>query len=171
MATADRFEWRKQWFGDGATNVFTDFLLASFHHIAVFSLVAIIAAELVLVRPGLDPVTVKRLARLDIAYGIAAAAIIVAGFSRVFFGAKGADYYLHNHVFWTKVGVFVLIGLLSIQPTLRFRAWQRALAADLRALPIARDIKLTKRFIHIEAALVLLLPILGAAMARGYGSP
>jgi putative membrane protein len=151
--------------------VFTDFLLACFHHISVFTLVAIIAAELVMVRPDLDASTIRRLARLDIAYGIAAVAVIIAGFARVFFGAKGADYYFHNHVFWTKIGVFIVIGLLSIQPTLRIRAWQRALAADLRTLPIAHDIKLMKRFIHIEAALVMLLPILGAAIARGYGTP
>jgi putative membrane protein len=154
----------------GGRGVFLDFILASLHHIFVFSLVAIIAAELVLLRPGLDATTIARLGRLDIAYGITAAAIVVVGFARVFFGAKGADYYLHNHIFWTKIGLFAVIGLLSIQPTLRFLAWRRALAVDPQALPKVADVKLAKRFVHIEATLVLLLPILAAAMARGYGT-
>ncbi len=149
----------------------TDFILASLHHVAVFSLVATLVAELVLLRPGLDRAAVTRIGRVDIAFGIAAACVLVAGFARVFFGAKGADYYFHNHIFWTKIGLFVLIGVLSIQPTLRFIAWRRALAGDPNALPSAADIKVTKIFVHIEATLVLILPILAAAMARGYGSP
>jgi putative membrane protein len=149
----------------------TDFISASLHHLAVFSLVAILVAELVLLRPGLDDVAVSRIARLDIAYAIAAACVLAAGFARVFFAAKGADYYFHNYIFWTKIGLFVLIGILSIQPTLRFIAWRRALAADPKALPAAADIKRAKLFVHIETTLVFILPILAAAMARGYGSP
>lgn len=148
----------------------TDFLLASLHHLAVFSLVAILAAELVLLRPELDGAAVSRIARLDVAFEIAAACVLAAGFARVFFGAKGADYYFHNYIFWTKIGLFVAVGILSIQPTLRFIAWRRALVADPKALPAAAEIKVAKIFIHIEATLVFILPILAAAMARGYGN-
>ena len=150
--------------------LFTDFILACFHHLAVFALVAILAAEIVLLRPQLDAAGVARIARMDLAYGIVAAVVIVAGFSRVFFGAKGAGYYFHNYVFWTKIGIFALVGILSIRPTLRFLAWRRALAMDSLALPAAADVRAAKLFVHVEATLVLLLPILGAAMARGYGS-
>jgi putative membrane protein len=155
---------------NGGQTLFTDFLLACLHHLAVFALVAILAAELVLLRPELDKAAVTRIARLDLIYGIVAALVIVAGFARVFFGAKPADYYFHNHVFWTKIGLFAVIGILSIVPTLRMRAWVRALAADPQALPGAVEVRFAKRFVHIEATLVLLLPILGAAMARGYGT-
>ena len=151
--------------------MFTDFVLASLHHLAVFSLMAIVAAQIVLLRPDLDAAGVARIARLDVAYGIAAAAVLIAGFARVFFGAKGASYYFHNHIFWTKIAVFAVIGLLSIRPTLRFLAWRRAVAGDPKALPLAADIKSAKLIVHIEATLLLLMPILGAAMARGYGSP
>ena len=151
--------------------MFTDFILACFHHLAVFALFAIIAAEIVMLRPEISASGIARLARLDLIYGIDAGVVLVAGFLRVFFGAKGPDYYFHNHVFWTKIAVFVLVGLLSILPTLRFLQWRRALAADPSALPTAAQIKSAKLIVHIEATLILLLPILGAAMARGYGSP
>jgi putative membrane protein len=151
--------------------VFLDFLLASFHHVAVFSLFAALAAEIVLLRPELDANSVARVARVDIAFGIAATFVVIAGFSRVFFGIKGADYYFHNHVFWTKVGLFAVIGIISIWPTRRILAWRRALAADPKALPDAAEVRKMKRLVHIEAGLALLLPILAAAMARGYGSP
>jgi putative membrane protein len=151
--------------------LFTDFLLACLHHLAVFSLMAVLAAEIVALQPNLDAAGVRRIARLDLAYGIIAVCVLAAGFARVFWGAKGSDYYFHNHVFWTKIAIFLVIGLLSIRPTIRFLAWQRAMVADPKALPDAAEIKSAKRIVHIEASLLLLLPILGAAMARGYGSP
>ncbi len=146
-------------------------MLASLHHLAAFVLVAILAIELALARPGLDAATIKRLGQIDLAFGVAAGAMLIAGFARVFYGLKGPAYYLGNWVFWTKIGIFALIGLLSICPSLRFRAWGRLVELDPQALPTREDIVRAKRMIHIEASLVLLLPILGAAMARGYGSP
>ncbi|MGO9133729.1 MAG: DUF2214 family protein [Methylovirgula sp.] len=148
-----------------------DFVLASLHHLAAFSLVAIIAIELTLVRPGLDAATIKRLGRIDLIFGLVAGALLVIGFARVLYGVKGPAYYIGNWVFWTKMGIFVLIGLVSIHPTLRILAWRRGIAADPAVLPLPQDIQKVKRLIHIEAGLVILLPILGAAMARGYGLP
>ena len=149
--------------------MFTDFMLASLHHLGVFALVGILFAELVLMRPGLDAATIIRIGRLDLGYGLAAGLIVIAGFARVFLGAKGPDFYLANPIFWTKIGLFALIGLLSIQPTMRFLAWRRALKLDPHMLPAPADLRNAKRFVHIEAALLLILPILAAAMARGYG--
>ncbi len=146
-------------------------MLASVHYLTIFALVAILAIELALVRPGMDAATVKRLARIDLGFGLAAVAVILAGLARVFFGLKGPAYYLGNWIFWTKMGVFALIGLLSIQPTLRFLAWRRLINVDPNALPATNDIARVKRVIHLEAGLILLLPILAAAMARGYGLP
>ena len=146
-------------------------MLASLHHLAAFTLVAILAIELVLVRPGMDAATIRRLSRIDLAFGLAAAVLLLVGFSRVFFGLKGPAYYLGNWVFWSKIGIFALIGFLSIQPTLRILAWRRQMNADPEAVPARQDVMRVKRMIHIEAGLVLLLPILGAAMARGYGLP
>lgn len=146
----------------------TDFLLASLHHLAAFGLVAIIACEFVLLRPGLDGATARRIAALDGFYGLAALLVLVAGLSRVFFGTKGGDYYLGSLAFWAKISVFIAIGLLSIAPTLRFNAWRRALAGDPSWVPLEADVLGTKRYVHAEAGLLVLLPILAAAMARGY---
>jgi putative membrane protein len=149
--------------------MFTDFLLASLHHVFVFSLFVILGAQIVLVRPGLDAGVISRVGRLDRYYGIFALGALLAGLARVFWGAKGSAYYFSNHIFLTKLGLFILIGLLSIMPTLKFIAWGRALASDPRSLPAEADIRRTRIFIHIQATLIILLPILAAAMARGYG--
>jgi putative membrane protein len=146
-----------------------DLLLACLHHVAVFAVVAILAVEIVLLRPGLDRAAIQRLARIDLWFGVMAALALAAGFARVFFGLKGPDYYFANHVFWTKVGLFLFIGVLSIWPTLKMLGWRRALARNPDALPSPGEVRGARRVAHVEAGLVILLPLLGAAMARGYG--
>ena len=85
----------------------TDLLLAIAHHLLFFALIAILAAETVLVRPGLAGDTLKRLGRLDAAYGGLAGLILIVGFCRVFFGLKGWEFYIYNWVFWAKIAAFL----------------------------------------------------------------
>ena len=146
-----------------------DWLLASFHHICVFALFVILGTQIVLVRPGMDAGVLARVGRLDLFYGIIAGLTLFAGLLRVFFGAKDSGFYLANHVFWTKLVLFLLVALLSIRPTLRIIAWRRALASDPKALPADKDVRQTRIFIHAEAVVLFLIPIAAAAMARGIG--
>jgi putative membrane protein len=85
------------------------------------------------------------------------------------FGAKGAAYYMVNAFFWTKMGLFVAVGLLSIAPTLRFLAWRRQLRTDARFRPDAAALHSVRRFLWTQVILFAGIPIAAAAMARGYG--
>jgi len=147
----------------------TDLLLAIVHHLCAFGIAAVVTAELVLVRPGMQPPAVRLAARYDAAYGLLAVGLVVIGFLRVYFGAKGHDYYFHNHIFWTKVGLFAVMGLLSIKPTLRMLRWQKALRADAGFVPQEAEIKAVRKLLMAEIHVFALIPIAAAAMARGYG--
>lgn len=141
-----------------------DLTLAIAHHLLVFALFGILFAELMLVRRGMDLATVGRVGRIDLAYGALAGLIIMVGFARAVLAAKGWAYYSQNGFFWAKVGVFLLIGLLSVPPTIAFIRWRTAGLA-----PTDDQVRGVRRFIHAETALFALLPALAAAMARGYG--
>ena len=91
-------------------------------------------------------------------------AVIVLGFSRAVFAAKGWAYYSHNGFFWAKIGCFAAIGLLSAPPTLAFMRWRKSATA-----PTDAAVKSVRRYLHIEVMLFALLPLFAAAMARGYG--
>lgn len=147
-----------------------DLLLAIAHHFAVFTLVAIFAAEFTLVRPGLAGSRLNQLARIDAAYGAMAMIVIVVGVVRVIFGASGWEYYVHNHAFWGKMAAFLVVGLLTIPPTLAYRRWQKAQQGDATYAPPLGEIKRQRRFIHIQAGFFLLILAFAAAMARGYGA-
>ena len=146
-----------------------DLVLAIAHHLAVFALVAIFAVEFALIRPGLAQTAVKQLGRIDAVYGAAAGIVIVVGIVRVIFGAKGWSYYADNQMFWGKMTAFLLVGILSVPPTLAIRRWVKGLANDSAYLPPAREIAATRRLIHFQAGLIVLIPVFAAAMARGYG--
>ncbi|TAJ74820.1 MAG: DUF2214 family protein [Phenylobacterium sp.] len=141
-----------------------DLVLAIAHHLLVFGLFGILFAEFMLVRPGMDTATVQRVSRIDIAFGVLAGLILVVGFARAGMAAKGWAYYSHNGFFWAKIGVFLLIGLLSAPPTIAFIRWRKAGAA-----PTDVQVAGVRRFIHAEVALFALLPAFAAAMARGRG--
>ena len=141
-----------------------DLLLAVGHHLLIFAIFGIMCAEFWAVRPGMSSATVTRVTSLDLWYGILAAAIIVVGFCRAIFAAKGWAYYSHNGFFWAKLGTFAVIGLLSVPPTLAFMRWRRS-----GAPPNDSEVRSARRCLHWELALFVLLPIFAAAMARGYG--
>jgi putative membrane protein len=149
--------------------MFTDWILACLHHVAVFSLAAVLAAEVALVSVALSAQSIRRLAAIDLWYGILAGAVIVFGVMRVIWGAKGYEYYLANHIFWTKMALFLAVGLLSIPPTLRYLAWRHSMKADAAFLPPAAEVSRVRMYLCLEAGLFLCIPIAAAAMARGYG--
>jgi putative membrane protein len=146
-----------------------DWMLASLHHLAVFSLMAILAAEFVLIRNDMNAATIKRFSQIDLYYGIVAGLVVVFGFARVFFGAKGHEYYFANHVFWLKMMLFVAVGILSVWPTLKFVGWRRRSRAEDSFRPEPAEVTSVRRVVWIEAGLFFLIPVAAAAMARGYG--
>ncbi|OXE35516.1 MAG: hypothetical protein CGW95_13395 [Phenylobacterium zucineum] len=142
-----------------------DLVLAVGHHLTIFALFGVLTAELVMLKPAMDAAAVRRLAAVDLWYGILAAIILAFGFGRAMFAAKGWAYYQHNSLFWSKIGVFVVVGLISVPPTFTYLRWNRAGAAS----PADREVAGIRRLIWLELFLFALLPIFAAAMARGYG--
>ncbi len=141
-----------------------DLILAIAHHLLIFTIFGVLFAEFMLVRRGMDLAAVRRVAAIDGAYGAAAGLVVVVGFCRAIFAAKGWAYYSHNLFFWAKLATFAVIGLLSVPPTIAFLRWRRASLA-----PDDAQVADVRRYLHIEVALFALLPIFAAAMARGFG--
>jgi len=141
-----------------------DLWLAIAHHILIFALFGILCVELVQIRPGLEAASLKRLSILDMHYGLFAGLIILVGFARAIFAAKGWDYYAQNHFFWGKIAIFVLIGLISVRPTVTLIKWRRA-----GATPDANEITRLRPYFWAQMTLFPLLLIFAAAMARGLG--
>jgi putative membrane protein len=147
----------------------TDLILAIAHHLLVFSLAGIIGAEFFLLRQGIGRDRLEQLGRIDLFYGVLATLIVIVGFCRVFFGVNGSGFYLPNPVFWLKIGAFVVVGLLSIGPTIAIARWRRAAKQDTAYIPPAAEVSRARMFLVAEVVVFAFIPIFAAAMARGYG--
>ena len=146
----------------------TDLALAIVHHLLVFALIAMLVAESVLLRGPIDAAVLRRLAGLDAGYGMSAVLLLIVGVLRLVYGVKGAAFYQHNPWFHAKFGLFVLVALLSILPTVRFLRWRRALKADPGFLPDPRQVGALRLLIRLELLAVAAILVCAAAMAR-YG--
>jgi putative membrane protein len=147
----------------------TDAILAILHHLLAFALAIALTMEIMLTRPGIAGGRLTYLSRLDLAFGGIAAAILLIGIGRVLYGLKGPEYYVVNAFFWAKMAAFAGVGLLSIRPTLVIVRWRAAAHANPDFRPEAGEVMMVRRFMHSEAMLFTLIPILAALMAR-YGS-
>lgn len=144
-------------------------IAAYLHYLSIFVLFALLVLEHRLFRLPLDLERARSLIVVDIAYGACAGVVLLTGAARVLWFAKGADYYLHNSLFHAKIGLFVLVALLSILPTMTFLNWRNDLKADRIPQISARQCKLVTMTIRLELLVLLILPLLATLMARGYG--
>jgi putative membrane protein len=68
-----------------------------------------------------------------------------------------------------KLALFIVVGLLSILPTVQFLGWRTALKnGRLPELDDGRRRRL-RMFIHIELTLLFVIMLCAALMARGIG--
>ena len=151
------------------SGMLTDLILAILHHLAIVSLIVLLAFEFALLKPGLDAKALSRVTRADAAYGATAGLVIVVGVCRVIWGAKGADFYLSNPWFWAKMAGFAAIGLLSIPPTTALLKWRKASRQEPAFLPPERDVARLRVFLQCEVGLLALVVGFAAAMVR-YGA-
>jgi putative membrane protein len=142
-------------------------LLAFLHHLAAFTLVAALAIEFTLIRQELTVATARRLVVVDGVFGASAGVLLVVGLLRVFYFEKGWLYYFSSHAFWGKLGLFVLVGLLSIVPTVEFLKWRKPVQAGQMPAVSAEKLVRIRKIIHWELAGIVLILLFAAMMARG----
>jgi putative membrane protein len=136
----------------------TEALLAYAHFVAILMLVVFVTSEAALCRPEWMNAAVVRL--------LAAVAVLGTGLARAHWGVKGVGWYWGQPLLHAKVTLFALIGLMSLKPTFAFIRWKRELHAT-GALPDEAEVRRIRRWIMAQAHLLLVLPLLGAFLARG----
>lgn len=145
-------------------------ILAYLHLLAILTMVVFIASEAALCRvEWLNAAVVERLAKVDRIYGIAAVAVIATGVARTWWGMKGTAWYWTNPLLHLKLTLFIIVGLISIFPTMRYLRWRKALRAT-GALPAEAEVRKTRKLVMIQAHLIALIPLAAVFLARGFGA-
>ena len=142
-------------------------LLAYAHIVAILALVTFLSSEAALCRPQwLNEAAVRRLSRLDQYYLFAAMAVLFTGAARAVWGIKGLGWYGSQPLLWGKVALYLVIGLCSLPPTRAFQRWRRQVHAS-GALPAADEVRSARRWIMLQAHLLIVPPLLAVMLARG----
>lgn len=141
-------------------------LLASFHLLGLgVGLGAVWVRGRVLQGP-LDIPALRRVFRADSVWGLAAVLWIGTGLWRLL-GAteKPTQYYLHNHLFLTKMALLIAILVLEFRPMSTLIRWRARVSRG--ELPDTRVAGLLARISFAQAWIVVLMVFAATAMARG----
>jgi putative membrane protein len=143
--------------------------MAFLHHLFAFTLVASVVYEFIAYRKGLTVEEARRIQRADLAYGISAGLLLVVGLLRVFFFEKGVNFYIHSPFFWVKMIAFVIVGLISIDPTIRYLRWNKTTKENTAPEISDSEFKRTRILLTLEVIGLAIIMCSAAFMARGIG--
>jgi len=141
-------------------------IVAWLHYASLMLMTASLLAEHLLLKPQPTLEQAKTLQVLDIIYGVSATLLLVTGIARMFL-EKGVDYYMHHVPFHILLTLFVLVGLLSIYPTMKFFSWRAATRAGSAPQLADGDYRRLQMVMRIELTLLFIAPLFAAWMARG----
>jgi len=114
----------------------------------------------------IDTDKVRAALAADAWWALAAILWVGSGLWRLFGSIeKDTAYYMGNHVFWTKMVLFVGILLMEIRPMMTLARWRRELARGIP--PNTSNAHRISRLSYAQAVLVVLMVLAATAMARG----
>jgi putative membrane protein len=145
-------------------------LMAFLHHVAAFTVVGALIAEVVLFKPPLTAVQARRIQRADQIFGGSATALLIIGLLRVNYFEKGPHYYFTNDFFLAKFSLFILAALISIYPTVLFISWNRALKQGEVPTITPQAVTRARTCLMLEMTAILGILFCAPFMARGIGS-
>jgi len=144
-------------------------ILAYLHLLAILTMVVFVSSEAALCRvQWLNAAVVERLAKVDRVYGIAAIMVLATGVARTVWGVKGTSWYWTNPLLHVKLTLFIIVGVISIFPTLTYVRWRKTLRATGN-LPAEAEIQKTRKLVMVQAHLIALIPLVAVFLARGFG--
>ena len=76
-------------------------------------------------------------------------------------------HYFANHAFLAKFTLFIVVGLLSIAPTIEILSWRGAVRGGQVPGVAAEKFNRVRMIVHIELAAIVLILLCAAIMAKG----
>lgn len=144
----------------------TDLLIRYFHFLGIFVVFAAVLGQHLLLKGTVSRAMIAKAQRFDIAYAVAVVIVLGTGLLQWFSGAKPAVFYTSNPVFHTKLTLFLIVGLVSIYPSVYMGKQKKGDPAELVTIP-----KGIVHSIRLELLLLVVMPLLAVIMAKGLGIP
>ena len=144
-------------------------LVAYFHYLGIILCFGALMFERIILKINLSKNEIISIIIADAIYGIAGLAILITGILRVKYYGQGGEFYTSNPIFWVKVSLYIVIGLISLYPTTTYILW--AIPLSKNKLPVISE-NLVRRFkliIMTELVGFTVIPFFATLMSRGIG--
>jgi putative membrane protein len=144
-------------------------IFAFLHFAAVFGIFCTVFLEWQTMTPTPNYVEARRMQRCDLWYGIFAGIVLVVGFMRVYHFEKGHAFYSASPFYYVKLALFLLVGLISIYPTVRFIKWRSYTNNGEAPVISAQEYQRIINVLRAELILLLGVALSANLMARSIG--
>ena len=142
-------------------------LLSYFHLASILAMVVFLTSEGALCRPEwFNEAVLKRLQRVDIIYMICGAMVATSGITRIILGFKGTDWYIAQPMLHIQVLRVLVVGVMSVRVSMALQAWYQAWEENGK-LPAEADIRRIRKWIMIEAHIIMVIPLFAVFLSRG----
>jgi putative membrane protein len=139
-------------------------LIRYIHFLSIIILCGTLIVENLLIAKSLKRREITRMSTVDLVFGLSALSTLTAGLLMWFYYGKGAAFYMKNPVFHSKLGLFLIVGLISILPTMFFLKHRKGDQDQTVSVP-----DLVVWIVRSELALALVIPLFAVLMAKGIG--
>ena len=150
-------------------DISTSAIVAYVHYLGIILCFGSLIFERIILKINLSKNEIISIIIADVTYGIAGLAILITGILRVKYYGQGGEFYTSNPLFWVKVSLYIVIGLISLYPTTTYILW--AIPLSKNKLPVISE-NLVKRFqliITTELVGFAVIPFFATLMSRGIG--
>ncbi len=134
-----------------------------FHFVFIIVMSGALMGEAFLLKAQMSKKELKTLAKLDALYGLSAVLVVAAGLTLWFGVGKSAVFYTQNPVFHLKLSLAILIGLISIYPTVFYLKKSKGTELN-EQVQIPPNIQ---KAVYLQLFLLALIPMLAVLMAKG----
>ncbi|MDE0470516.1 MAG: DUF2214 family protein [Ekhidna sp.] len=137
------------------------------HILLIIVIFCCLVAELMLVNNQISFRTMRKLSKIDGLYGLAAIIVITTGLLNWMKLGKGYDYYSNNSLFIIKFSLFVVVGLLSLYPTILLAKLKKRHKKDQLAVIQLSHSNTIRKIIMLDLGIMAFIPLLTELMANG----
>lgn len=133
------------------------------HFAAIFAFAGALAIENMAIKPQITGEDARNLARVDAVCGISAILVLAFGLTLWLWVGKPSEFYSSNPLFHAKIGLFALMAVCAVVPTVFFNKHRKS---EEEAIEVPQLLRLLLKF---QLALLVIIPVLAVLMARGIG--
>jgi|TARA_B110000495_G_C22556863_1_gene336351 putative membrane protein len=138
-------------------------LVRLLHFAAIFTFAGALVIENMAIKPQITGEDARNLVKVDAVYGISALFVLTSGLTLWLWVGKPSEFYSSNPIFHAKLGLFTLMALCAIAPTIFFNKHSKS---EEEVIEVALLLRVLLKF---QLVLLVLIPVLALLMARGTG--